>query len=100
MEGGVLSNYNLFLDDKSVAISMYLLNAKPAERQFSTLDEYKKIRERFLDAYTKCLAPTQKSAAAEVATTAPTQTPGPAANTTDSNRDRPNPPNKIGRAHV
>src|SRR5664280_2940587 len=93
LEGGVLSNYNLFLDDKSVAISMYLLNAKPAERQFSTLDEYKKIRERFLDAYTKCLAPTQKSAAAEVATTAPTQTPGPAANTTDSNSDSPNPPN-------
>ena len=84
LEGGVLSIYNLFLDDKSVVISMYLLNAEPADRKFSTLDEYKKIRDQFLDAYTKCVASAQKSAPAEVATTAKTQTPEPGANTAAS----------------
>jgi hypothetical protein len=65
VEGGVLSVYNLFNDREGIVVSMYLLNAEPNERKFSTLDEYKKIRDRFLDAYTKCLAPSQNSAPAK-----------------------------------
>jgi hypothetical protein len=56
VEGGVLSNYAVFLDDQDIAVTMYLLNAEPEQRKFNTLTEYKHIRDRFLDAYTKCVA--------------------------------------------
>ena len=57
LEGGTLSIYNLFDDAKNIVVSMYLLNDYPEQRKFNTLDEYKKVRDKFLDAYTKCLAP-------------------------------------------
>ena len=60
LEGGVLSTYVWFRDKESVVVTMYLLNAKPAERRFSTLTQYQAIRDQFLDAYTKCLAPVSK----------------------------------------
>ncbi len=56
LEGGTLSTYYLFRDQESVTISMYLLNDYPDQRKFSTLDEYKAIRDKFLNAYTKCVA--------------------------------------------
>lgn len=60
LEGGVLSIYNLFRDDQSVVVTMYLLNAEPGERKFNSLEAYKQVREKFLDVYTKCVtsAPT------------------------------------------
>ena len=92
LEGGTLSIYYLFLDQDSVAVSMYLLNEEPAERKFSTLDEYKKIRDRFLDVYTKCLAPSQKLAPASSG--APSEVPpnAPAASSSSSERGNSNPP--------
>lgn len=61
LEGGVLSIYNLFRDAESVSVTMYLLNAEPADRKFNTLDQYKQVRDKFLDAYSKCVATTPKS---------------------------------------
>ena len=61
LEGGVLSIYNLFRDTDSIVVTMYLLNAEPAERKFNTLDQYKQVRDKFLDAYTKCVATPPKS---------------------------------------
>jgi len=57
LAGGVLSVYALFQDDQSVIVSMYLLNAEPAERKFNTLAEYKTIRDEFLNAFSKCVVP-------------------------------------------
>jgi hypothetical protein len=56
LEGGVLSIYNLFSDPEDIVVTMYLLNAEPAQRKFNTLEAYKQIREKFLDVYTKCVA--------------------------------------------
>lgn len=60
LKGAVLSIYNVFLDDRHVAIGMYLLNAEAADRKFKTIDEYKEIRDKFLDAYSKCVAGVNK----------------------------------------
>jgi len=57
LEGGVLSTYALFREDRNIVVSLYLLNAEPAERKFKTLEEYKAIRDKFLDAFSKCMAP-------------------------------------------
>ena len=92
LEGGTLSIYYLFLDQESVAVSMYLLNAEPAERKFSTLDEFKKIRDRFLDAYTKCLAPTQKLAPGKIGAPPEKQSHEPATNSSSSESGNSNPP--------
>src|SRR5664279_1528756 len=92
LEGGTLSIYYLFLDQESVAVSMYLLNAEPAERKFNTLDEFKKIRDRFLDAYTKCLAPFQKSVPSRIGASSETPSNEPAANRSSSESGNSNPP--------
>ena len=59
---------------------MYLLNAEPQWRLFNTLEEYKKIRDQFLDAYTKCVATAQKSRPAMIGAPSQTPTHEPAAN--------------------
>jgi len=61
LEGGVLSVYMLFRDSDNIVVTMYLLNDEPATRKFSSLDEYKKIKDEFLEAYTRCAPPTGKS---------------------------------------
>ena len=91
LEGGTLSIYYLFLDQDSVAVSMCLLNAEPAERKFNTLDEFKKIRDRFLDAYTKCLAPFQKSVPSRIGASSETPSNEPAANRSSSESGNSNP---------
>ena len=90
LEGGTLSIYDLFRDEESVVVSMYLLNAEPRWRLFSTLEEYKKIRDQFLDAYIKCLATAQGSAPAKIGTQ--TQSHEPAANSSSLNSGSSNPP--------
>jgi len=66
LEDGTLSVYYLFLDDDHVLISMYLLNAEPRWRLFNTLEQYKKVRDEFLDAYTKCVATAHQATTAKV----------------------------------
>ena len=56
LEGGVLSTYTFFRDEQSIVVTLYLLNAEPDVRKFNTLEEYKAVRDKFLDAYSKCVA--------------------------------------------
>ncbi len=54
MEGGVLSIYLLFRDPDQAAITLYMLNTPPESPQFRTLEEYRALRDRFLNTYTAC----------------------------------------------
>ena len=56
LEGGVLSIYNLFQDDAQIVVTMYLLNDYPETRKFGTIDQYAVVRDKFLNAYTACVA--------------------------------------------
>jgi hypothetical protein len=63
LEGGVLSIYNLFSDRDHVAVTMYLLNAEPADRKFDTMEKYATVRDEFLQKYTSCLQQNLKNRA-------------------------------------
>jgi|SRR5579872_4773166 len=52
LEGGVLSIYALFDDAHRIVITLYFLNDDPSNRKFSTVTEYDKIRDEFLNLYT------------------------------------------------
>ena len=54
-EGGVLGIYLLFDDNRHDAITIYFLNQEPPTR-FQTMEQYGKLRDSFLQAYTSCLA--------------------------------------------
>ena len=54
LEGGVVSMVTLFDDEQEVIATAYLLNQK--RRAFQTLEEYKSLRDRFIDDLTSCMA--------------------------------------------
>ncbi len=56
IEGGVLGMYLLIDDRNRLVTTIYLLNQDAAQRQFSNLSEYAMLRDRFLAAYTACIA--------------------------------------------
>ena len=60
LEGGVLGFYLIFDDSHHVATTVYLLNQEPESRKFSTIEQYRTLRDRFLDAYTSCIRTNQK----------------------------------------
>lgn len=53
-EGGVLSVYLLFRDADQTVITLYLLNTPPDHPTFGNMDQYRKLRDEFLETYTKC----------------------------------------------
>jgi hypothetical protein len=55
LEGGVIGLYLLFDDKRYVVTTINLLNQEPERRHFQTLDEYSKLRDRFLLAYPSCV---------------------------------------------
>jgi hypothetical protein len=55
MEGGVLGLYLLFDDVSRVVTTIYFLNQDPKDRSFQTMDEYRVMRDKFLDSYTVCV---------------------------------------------
>jgi len=55
LEGGVLGIYLFFDDDTHVVTTIYLLNQEPGQRKFQTIEEYRKLRDRFLANYTSCI---------------------------------------------
>ena len=55
LEGGVLSIYELFNDSDQTVTTIYFLNAEPADRKFSSVEQYRAIRDEFLKAYTSCV---------------------------------------------
>ena len=54
--GNVLSTYVLFNDRRHIVTSIYLLNDDPAERQFQTIQDYRRLRDDFLKQYGACAA--------------------------------------------
>ncbi len=46
----------VFFDDKNkIAVTIYFLNQRPRFRNFETIEEWKTLRDRFLDRYTDCI---------------------------------------------
>jgi hypothetical protein len=52
--GSVLGTFVLF-SDNGVIVYFYFNNLKPELRHFATIEEYKKLRNKFIDEYTKHL---------------------------------------------
>jgi hypothetical protein len=54
-EGGVLGIYLFFDETRHDVVTIYFLNQEPPVR-FKTMEEYARLRDAFLQSYTKCLA--------------------------------------------
>jgi hypothetical protein len=59
LEGGVLGMYLMFDDQARVATTIYFLNQHAWERRFQTMEEYGRLRDRFLRTYTGCVRQNQ-----------------------------------------
>lgn len=59
LEGGVLGMYLLFDDKTDVVTTVYLLNQEPLQRKFQSIEEYKHLRDQFLQTYTGCIRENQ-----------------------------------------
>jgi hypothetical protein len=55
LEGGVLGAYLFFDDPTHVVTTIYFLNGEPGRRRFNDMAEYAKLRDGFLESYTKCV---------------------------------------------
>ena len=58
LEGGVLGIYLFFDDSTHVVTTIYFLNQEPAHRHFSSLAEYARLRDSFLQSFTTCIRST------------------------------------------
>jgi len=61
LDGGVLGVYLFFDNTAHVVTTIYFLNQEPQSRKFQTLDEYRLLRDRFLDSYSSCIQKNQQS---------------------------------------
>lgn len=52
--GGVLSIYLLFRDADQTVITLYMVNMQFETQKFGTMEEYRVLRDRFLNVYTAC----------------------------------------------
>jgi hypothetical protein len=59
LEGNVVGMYLLFDDQAHVATTVYFLNQESWARKFQTMDEYGRLRDGFLRAYTGCVRENQ-----------------------------------------
>lgn len=59
LDGNVLGMYVLFDDKAHVATTIYFLNQKAWSRKFQTMDEYGRLRDKFLRTYTGCVRENQ-----------------------------------------
>jgi hypothetical protein len=57
--GGPIGTFVLFDDPRSVVVTVYFLNQRPERRRFRTVEEWRVLRDRFLESYTSCLARSQ-----------------------------------------
>ena len=53
--GGPIGTYVLFDDGRRLIVTVYFLNQRPERRRFQTIEDYRVLRDRFLDSYAKCL---------------------------------------------
>ena len=56
LEGGVLGLYLLINDTSRTVTTIYFLNQEPKDRSFQTIEEYRSMRDRFLETYTGCIS--------------------------------------------
>jgi hypothetical protein len=56
LAGGVQSVYLLFRDVDQTAVTLYILDTPPEAPQFSTIEQYRALRDRFVQTYTACVA--------------------------------------------
>ena len=56
LTGGVQSVYLLFRDADQTVVTLYILNTPPEAPQFSTIQQYRVLRDRFVQRYTACVA--------------------------------------------
>jgi len=54
-KGGVLGIHALFSDTDHVIITVYFLNQGRENRRFQSIEEYRVLRDKFLDRYTSCI---------------------------------------------
>lgn len=54
-DANVLSMYSMFQDRDRKIVTVYFLTGDPAKRRFQTVDEHKRMRERFLEEYFTCV---------------------------------------------
>lgn len=54
-KGGVLGVQVLFSDTEHVIITVYFLNQGREKRRFQNIEEYRVLRDRFLNQYTSCI---------------------------------------------
>jgi hypothetical protein len=54
--GGVIGMYTGFLDREHLVVTAYLLNQGKMKRRFHTMEEYRALRDRFLNDLTTCVA--------------------------------------------
>jgi hypothetical protein len=53
--GNTLGMYVLFSDVNQQVLTIYFLNQPAEKRKFQTIEEYRALRDRFLDKYTACI---------------------------------------------
>jgi hypothetical protein len=56
LTGSVQSMYLLFRDTDQTVVTLYILNTPPEAPQFSTIEQYDALRDRFVQTYTACVA--------------------------------------------
>jgi hypothetical protein len=57
LDFGVTTALSLFFEDKSrKVVTIYFLNHKPDKRKAQTLDEFRSLRDKFLDKFTRCVS--------------------------------------------
>lgn len=55
LSGGVESVYLLFRGADQTVVTLYILNTPPEAPQFSTIEQYRVLRDRFVQTYTACV---------------------------------------------
>ncbi|MEP6924008.1 MAG: hypothetical protein ABI954_06065 [Pyrinomonadaceae bacterium] len=50
-----VSIYILFNDTDKTITTIYFFNAKPKKRKFQTIEEWRELRDKFLNSYTRCI---------------------------------------------
>ena len=61
LEGGVLGIYLVFDNSAHVVTTIYLLNQEAQSRKFQTIEEYRQLRDSFLDSYSACIRKNQQN---------------------------------------
>ena len=52
---GTVGIYVLFNDTDKTITTIYFFNAKPKKRKFQTIEEWRELRDKFLNNYTRCI---------------------------------------------